>query len=261
MAATCIDSHLHFDSFVEAGTRDEIISEALAAGVNKLVAIGGSDEANRIVLETCAAHPDVVFGVVGFDRDEAGKSFDAEALREQLARPEIVGVGETGIDYHYNADTAPEQKALFTAMLDLAAEFSKPVIVHSREADADTIELLSAYTEKWAASDRAPGVLHCFTGGQVFADRLLDLDFMISFSGIVTFKSAAEIQAVAKTMPLDRMLIETDSPYLAPVPFRGKRNQPAWVVEVARFIAELRGESVEVIMDHTRANTERLFGI
>ena len=258
---TCIDSHLHFDSFVKDGTQMELVSAAQEAGVERLIAIGGSVEANITAIEMHRQFPGVVHAVVGFDRDEAGKPYDVDVLRQQLALPAVVGVGETGIDYHYSADSAEVQKKLFAEMLSLAADFSKPVVIHSREADEDTLTLLTAYASDWTMSDRSPGVLHCFTGGQDFAEKLCTLDFMISFSGILSFKSATEIQEVAQKLPLDRILIETDAPYLAPVPYRGKRNQPAYVVEVARCLAELRNESVEKIMEVTAENTRRLFGI
>jgi TatD DNase family protein len=261
MTGTCIDSHLHFDSFVEAGTHGDIVQRAQDCGVSTLIAIGGSDDANRTALKMTEQFPGHVAAVVGYDRDEAGKPYDEGVLKTQLGNPAVVGVGETGLDYHYSADSAPEQKELFASMLHLSAEYTKPVIVHSREADEDTRSLLKAFTNEWKDPTRHPGVLHCFTGNMAFAEALLDLNFIISFSGIVTFKNAVQIQEVAKVVPADRMLIETDSPYLAPVPYRGKRNEPAYVIEVAKFLAELRRTTADEIMAQTRANTVRLFNL
>jgi TatD DNase family protein len=143
--------------------------------------------------------------------------------------------------------------------LDIAAGLGKPVVVHSREADEDTLRLLADYAARWPRTDAAPGVLHCFTGSLSFARRLIDLGFMISFSGIVTFKNADALREVAAEVPDERLLIETDSPYLAPVPYRGKRNEPAYVLEVARLLAELRGCELETLAAYTTANALRFF--
>ncbi|MFP6903627.1 MAG: TatD family hydrolase [Verrucomicrobiota bacterium] len=254
-----IDSHLHFDSFHAEGEVEGLISRAAEAGVSPLVAIGGSDEANRLAVELARAYPDQVYGVVGYDRDEAGKVHDLEALLD-LARGEgVVGIGETGLDYHYSADSAEAQRRLFVDNLDIAAGLGKPVVVHSREADEDTLRLLADYAARWPRTDAAPGVLHCFTGSLSFARRLIDLGFMISFSGIVTFKNADALREVAAEVPDERLLIETDSPYLAPVPYRGKRNEPAYVLEVARLLAELRGCELETLAAYTTANALRFF--
>ena len=255
----CIDSHLHFDSFVEDGTVPELLDAAKAVGVHQMVAIGGSVDANRTAIHVARGNPGMVFATAGFDRDEAGKPFDRELLSDQLANPLVVGIGETGLDYHYSADTRVEQMALFDSMLECAAEFSKPVVIHSRDADNDTLDLLKNYVKAWKPDHRPPAVLHCFTGNQGFADALLELGLVISFSGIVTFKNARDLQAVAKRVPLNRMLIETDSPYLAPVPHRGKKNQPAFVVQVAECIGELRDMDVHEIKSVTAENTRLLF--
>ncbi|MFT5495854.1 MAG: TatD DNase family protein [Kiritimatiellia bacterium] len=256
-----IDSHLHFDSFHEKGETADLIARAADAGVSPLIAIGGSDDANRLAVDLAASYPRQVYGVVGYDRDEAEHEHDLEALHELAGGDGVVGIGETGLDYHYTADTADAQKRLFAANLDIAARVGKPVIIHSREADEDTLKLLEEYAARWPRKDAPPGVLHCFTGSLPFARELVDMGFMISFSGILTFKNAAALREVAETVPDDRLLIETDSPYLAPVPYRGKRNEPAYVVEVARLLAELRGTDIETIAALTTANALRFFSL
>jgi TatD DNase family protein len=227
-----------------------------------MVAIGGSDEANALVYQTVKAHSEVMSCTAGYDRDLCTTwNGDVEPVRTLLAQPEVVAVGECGIDYFHKENPPENQKKLFAAMLDLAIEFQKPVIVHSREADEDTLAMLREFSNRWPVSDRPCAVLHCFTGSKTFAHALLDLNLMISFSGILTFKSAADLREVAATIPDDRLLIETDSPYLAPVPHRGKRNEPAFVPHVAECLAELRGVSAEDIGNLTTQNAKHFFGI
>lgn len=253
-----VDSHLHFDVFIEGGEVEAVLERAARTRVTRMVAIGGSEEANARALALAAGHPAVIRAAVGFDRDQIMRAPSAAALAESLRRPEVVAVGETGLDYHYEPDTAAAQRELFAAMLECAARCAKPVVVHSREADEDTLSLLRDYLAKTSLASR-PGVLHCFTGTQEFARRLLDLGFYISFSGIVTFRNAEDLRGVARYVPADRLLIETDSPYLAPVPLRGKRNEPANVVHVADALARIRHDSPAKIADTTRSNAEALF--
>jgi TatD DNase family protein len=168
----------------------------------------------------------------------------------------VVAIGETGLDYHYGADSAARQQDWFRIHIAAARQLSKPLIVHSRTAREDTLRLLA---EEGAAE--VGGVLHCFTEDWAMAEQALELNFYVSFSGIVTFKNAKPIQDAARRMPVDRLLVETDSPYLAPIPHRGKPNQPAWVRHVAEFVAQLRGQSLEQIAAITTANYLRLFGL
>ena len=255
-----VDSHAHFDTFVEEGTIDDVLKRNAEVGVDSCIAIGGSDKANACAASLSVSYPGRIYATVGYDRDEAGKSHDMGAMEALLGQDGVVGVGETGLDYHYNADTSDAQKALFKKMLDAAAASRKPVVVHSRDADDDMIEMLSSYCASWEG-DAAPGVLHCFTGGSVFCERLLALGMMISFSGIITFKNAGDLREVVREVPNERLLIETDAPYLAPVPFRGKQNEPGFVIHVAQVVADLRGVAVEEIARITAENTKRLFGI
>ena len=258
-----IDSHVHFDIFDRAGELERVIDRARAAGVNQMIAIGGSDEANERVVRISSAFSRVVYGVVGFDRDKAGHPNDLNAVRDMIRENpgRVVGIGESGLDYHYEPETAPQQRALFASMLELAAESALPVVVHSREADADTLDLLRAYVRNWPADPGRPGVLHCFTGNYEFAKKLIDLGMMISFSGIATFRNADDLRACAGKLPLDRLLIETDAPYLAPVPHRGKTNEPGWVVNVAEMLASTRGDTLQTLSEQTTVNTRFLFDI
>tara|TARA_B110000977_G_scaffold58601_1_gene79674 strand:- start:89 stop:739 length:651 start_codon:yes stop_codon:yes gene_type:complete len=179
---------------------------------------------------------------------------DMNELLKLASAPEVVAIGETGLDYFYTKDSAALQKESFRQHLQLSKSLRKPVVVHTREARADTIEIIKQYGDPAVA-----GVLHCFTESWEMASQALDLNYYISFSGIVTFKSAAELKEVAKKVPLERLLIETDSPYLAPVPFRGKKNEPKYVVEVAKCIADLRGLALEEIAEITLNNYNNLF--
>ncbi len=256
-----IDTHVHFDSFRAPGEIRAVVDRAAAAGVVKMVAVGGSAEGNAVALSTATEFPGRVFAAIGFDRDQAGKGFAAADFDRDLGRPGVVAVGEIGLDYHYHADTAAEQKKLFGAMLDLAAKHRLPVIVHSREADDDTVSQLQEHVRQWTGEAGRIGVLHCFTGSGEFARKILDLGMMISFSGIVTFRNADELREVARSVPGDRLLIETDTPYLAPVPHRGKPNEPSYVVHVAECLAKIRNDTVERIAHSTARNAEILFQI
>jgi TatD DNase family protein len=276
------DSHAHFDRFVKDGTFDEILERAREAGVSEMVAVGGNAPANALSLRLAREHPGRIYGCAGYDRDEATKRrvplaepqnseqeaskdewevVDLELLKQQVADPLCRAVGETGLDYYYTAETAADQKRLFAEHCALAAEFGKPVVVHSRDADEDTVAILRDYAESWKGAPDRPGVLHCFTRERPFARQVLDLGLMISFSGIVTFGNADPLREVASYVPDDRLLIETDSPYLTPVPMRGRRNEPAYVVHVAKQLAELKGTSLESMANLTAGNARRLFGL
>ncbi len=252
------DSHFHLDHFELKGIVPDMIAEAREARVTRLIAIGGSDEANALALKTAKAYPGAVWATAGYDRDLApGWNRDVSRLQETLAHAEVVAVGESGLDYFHKQIDPAEQKTLFEAMLALSVQSAKPMIIHSREADEDTHAMLTEFSRHWPEADRPCGVLHCFTGSAEFARNLLDLNLMISFSGIVTFKNAADLREVAKIIPEDRLLIETDSPYLAPHPFRGERNRPALVPHVAACLAECRQTTPENIAETTTQNAIR----
>ena len=267
-----IDTHVHFSDLTGDYALATQMGRALAAGVAKMVAVGGSCELNKSAAEAAEAYPGRVSASIGFDRGQVAELNSPAQIEDAVGRlrrsavslrklgVRVCAIGEIGLDYHYTPDTRDGQMALFAAQCDLAAELALPVIVHSREADDDTLDVLAAYAAK-CADDVVPGVLHCFTGSEPFARQLLDLGLMISFSGIVTFLNADPLRAVAVGIPGDRLVIETDSPYLAPVPHRGKRNEPAFVRDVAARLANVRGESLETIENQTTENAVRLFGI
>jgi len=256
-----IDTHVHFDRFVEEGSFPALLEHAREAKVEEMVAIGGSPEANALSLKLAEEYPGRIYGCAGLDRDEALKRPDLSELRALVQNPLVRAVGETGLDYFYTPETAAEQKRLFAENLALAAEFGKPVVVHTRDADEDTVALLKDYAQAWKAEPARLGVLHCFTRETAFARQVLDLGLMISFSGIVTFANADALRGVVRYVPDDRLLIETDSPYLAPVPMRGKRNEPAFVVHVAKQLAQLKGCSLESIANLTATNARTLFAL
>jgi TatD DNase family protein len=256
-----VDTHAHFDARAGEDGYAAAIDRARAAGVARIIAIGGTEAMNNAALACAAEWPELVQAAIGYDRDLAAALSTTTALaaaidrlRDALAREaaRVVAIGETGLDYYYGPDTKPRQVALFRAQAVLARELDLPLVVHSRESDADTLDVLRD------AGSR--GVLHCFTGGEAFAESLLELGFFIGFSGIVSFRNADALRAVARRVPADRLLIETDSPFLAPVPVRGRRNEPAYVRYVAEALAAARGETVDAIARIAATNAATLFG-
>ena len=265
-----VDTHAHFDADAGPDALCRMLERAHAAGVDRVVAIGGSLELDAGALAAARCDPDRVQVTLGLDRDHAKTGQDLAAAMATLrcdidcAREEgirVVGIGETGLDFHYRAEMAGPQVELLGVQLDLARDLVLPVVVHSREADDETAAALADHARQWTGAPDRLGVLHCFTGGQEFADRLLSLGYYISFSGIVTFRNAVSLRKVAKRVPADRLLLETDSPYLAPVPHRGKGNEPAYLPDVATVVAEVRGVPRERIEELTTRNAERLFGL
>jgi TatD DNase family protein len=239
-----------------------------------MVAVGGDCDLNRASVNAGRAFPEHVSVAIGYDRDEAerlqadpgGPDDAVSQLAANVAvldrdGPGVVALGEIGLDYHYRPESASQQEDLFERQLALARRLRKPVIVHSREADAATLRILAEHARTWPGEGDRIGVLHCFTGDERFAEGLLDLGFMISFSGIVSFASADPLREVARTIPGDRLLIETDTPYLAPVPHRGKPNEPSYLVDVARCVADVRSVLPEEIATVTTRNASRLFGV
>ncbi len=255
-----IDTHMHVHSFTEQDVAG-VLNRARAAGVDRMVAVGGNAAVNAAVLRVAAAHPAMLRAAVGFDRDCAAEGCDLPAL-ETLIRAHVaavVAVGEIGLDYHYSPETAGAQRRLLEVQLELARRLGLPVIVHSRDADADMIAILTSHAASWTGDPGRIGVLHCFTEDEPFARVLLDLGFMISFSGIVTFRNADPLRTVARGVPADRLLIETDTPYLAPVPHRGKPNEPAFLPAIAECLARERGETAETLARQTVQNAATLF--
>jgi TatD DNase family protein len=252
-----IDSHCHLDSEQFDADRDAVIGRALAAGVEHMVAIGSGDgppdlEAGIRLADRYAP----LLATVGVHPHDASKATDDiyRRLAALAAHPKVVAVGETGLDYHYDHSPRAVQRDVFIEQMRIARDARKPIVIHTREAWADTIALL---TEHWASSHLG-GVIHCFSEGPREAEQALAIGFHISFGGIVTFPKAAGVQEAARITPADRLLIETDAPFLAPVPHRGKRNEPAFVVETAHKLAQLRGVEPAEIARITAGNFRRL---
>jgi TatD DNase family protein len=254
-----VDTHCHLDPQYFPGGPGEVMARAKAVGVVGFVVIGvGRDLAPaRAAVDLASRMPDIASAAVGVHPHDAVTLTD-EAYAELAAlasRREVVAVGEIGLDYHYDHSPRDVQRATFARLVALARSVKKPIVIHTREAAADTLALL----ESEGARD-VGGVIHCFSEDRAFAARALDLGFDVSFSGIVTFKNARDVQDVAAWAPLDRILVETDSPYLAPVPVRGKPCEPAYVAHTAARVAELRGIDVAELARATTANAERRFG-
>jgi TatD DNase family protein len=249
-----VDSHCHLDSEQFDGDREQVIKRALAAGVERMVAIGtGNGPPDLEAGVRMADRYSCFYATVGVHPHDAGKASEDTFKRvaDLLAHPKVIAIGEIGLDYHYDFSPRERQRDVFVEQLGIARHAGKPIVIHTREAWDDTISLLR---EHWNGG----GIMHCFSGGPAEARQALDLGFYLSFGGIVTFPKATEIQEAARIAPADRILIETDAPYLAPVPRRGKRNEPAYIVETARKLAELRGESLEDVAATTSANFARL---
>ena len=259
------DTHAHFDAFEAEGSVAAVLARAAAAGVARMCVVGSSEASNELVVRLAQAHPEALVAAVGYDRDQLDQPRDMDRLAALAVDPAVVAVGEIGLDYYYSAETAPAQRALFGQMLEFAAERKLPVVVHSRYADDDTVDLLGEFSTAWkkvfhgVENVPPPGLLHCFTGDAAFAEELLALGFMVSFSGIVSFNNAGPLREVAKLVPEDRLLIETDCPYLTPKPFRGKVNEPAFVARVAEVLAEARGVDAAALAETTFANALRIF--
>lgn len=251
------DTHAHF-----TGTALEIAAElqrAQLAGVTRIVAVGGSPELNASALATAQSHPEAVRLALGFDRDQALEcepQVHMDTLRRLAAHCPLAALGETGLDFHYRPETAQKQCDLFAAHLALANEWRLPVIIHTREAEAATLRVLDE--TPWHGVGLR-GVVHCFTGDTAFAEALLERSLAISFSGIVTFRNADMLRASAAIIPSERLLIETDAPYLAPVPKRGQRNEPSFVVHVAECLAQVRQTTAQEIAAQTFTNAAKLF--
>jgi TatD DNase family protein len=250
-----IDSHAHLDDARFETDRDAVLRRAWDAGVRKILTIGNGQGPDHMGcgIPLAEAHA-WVYTSVGVHPHDAAKVQERHyAQIEQLARHgKVIAIGETGLDYYYDNSPRETQREVFRRQLALAKKLNLPVVVHTRDADDDTEAILQQERP-------ARGVIHCFTSGDRLADFALEIGFSISFSGIVTFPNAKPLAAIARRIPADRILVETDCPYLAPVPHRGKRNEPAFVADTARFVAGLRGVAVEEFGAMSSANFERVF--
>lgn len=252
-----IDTHCHLDGKSFAQDLEQVIDRALASGVTTMVAIGSGDGPPDLEagIRLAEAYP-FIYATVGVHPHEASKADESTwaKLRLLASHPKVVAVGEIGLDYHYSFSPREVQREVFVRQLEIARDAELPIVIHTREAWDDTFSILESH---WPV-DGLGGIMHCFSGGLAEAQRSLAKGFHISFSGIVTYPKAVEVHEAARIVPLDRILIETDAPYLAPVPHRGKRNEPAYVVETARRLAELRGEEFEALAGAASANWRRL---
>jgi TatD DNase family protein len=253
-----VDTHCHLDPQYFPAGPDEVLARAREAGVGGFVVIGvGTDLAPaRAAVALAKRIQDRAGAAVGVHPHDAITLDDAayDELAKLAAEPEVVAIGEIGLDYHYDHSPRDVQRSAFARLVGLARALKKPIVIHTRNAPADTLDILTSE----GARD-VGGVIHCFSEDRPFAEKALDLGFDVSFSGIVTFKTSLAVQDVARWAPLDRILVETDSPYLAPIPKRGTPNEPAYVVHTARRVAELRGIAFEALAEATTANAERAF--
>jgi TatD DNase family protein len=251
-----VDSHCHLNYEGLAERQEEVLSAARSRGVTAFLNISTRQREWNDVLAVAERHPDV-WASVGVHPHEADAHPDlgAEALVTASEHPRVIAIGECGLDYFYDKSDRDAQRERFEAHVSAARASGLPLVVHTRDAEEDTAEIL----ERAVGRGGVRGVLHCFTGSAELARKALDLGFFISLSGIVTFKNARDLQETAREIPLDRLLVETDSPFLAPVPNRGKTCEPAFVVDTASFVAELRGEQLQVLAEATTTNFYRLF--
>lgn len=253
-----IDSHCHLDYPALVKDRAGVLARAREAGIGRMVNISTTKKDFDAVRATAEAHEDVYCSVGAHPHhvNESGQNFTTEELVELAAHPKVVGIGETGLDYYYDHAPRDEQQESFRAHIRAGLETGLPIIVHSREAEEDTARILR---EEGQGARTPTGVLHCFSSRRVLAEEALALGFYVSLSGILTFKKSQELRDIVRDVPLDRLLVETDSPFLAPEPYRGKICEPAYVVNTARVLAGVKGVSEDEIARRTTENFFRLF--
>ncbi|MET0251614.1 MAG: TatD family hydrolase [Novosphingobium sp.] len=251
-----IDSHCHLNYKGLVEEQQNVLERARAAGVTEMLNISTRRSEWEAVIATAEREADV-WASVGIHPHEADAHADlgTRALLDAAEHQKVIGIGETGLDYYYDHSDRAAQRALFRVHISVARETRLPLIVHTRDAEDDTAAILEDEVGKGAF----PALIHCFTASAGFAARMLDLGLSISLSGIVTFKNAKELQQIARTLPADRLLVETDAPFLAPVPHRGRTCEPAYVADTARFVAALRDTTPEQLGEQTASNFHRLF--
>jgi len=249
-----IDSHAHLDDSQYTGDIDLVIGRALKNNIRYIISIAQDLDSSRKTVALAQKY-ESLFATIGIHPHEA-KTAQLETysvLRKLAGEPKVVAIGEIGLDYHYDHSPREVQKEIFHELMSLANELKLPVVIHSREAEVDTLSILNEFCGS------VIGVMHCFSGNQDMLNQVLDLGYYISIAGPVTFKKTTNLQKIVTIIPEDRLLIETDSPYLAPVPHRGERNEPAYVIGIAEKIAELRNTTIDKIGSVTVNNTQRLF--
>lgn len=254
-----IDSHAHIQGKEYAGETEAVIRRACEAGVEKIIVVGGAGDlsSNETAISLAESHAGL-YATVGMhphDAKDIGEG-EIEKLEKLTANPKVIAVGETGLDYYYNHSPREVQRSVFASFIDMARKTQLPIVVHERDAHRDVVELL-----RQKGDGEVRGVIHCFTGDYDEARAYLDLGFYISFTGIITFKNAVALREVVRKVPLERMFVETDSPYLTPVPHRGKRNEPAYVRFIAETVASVKGLPLEQIARVTTNNVRALFRI
>jgi TatD DNase family protein len=252
---TLVDSHCHLDDKQFSADRDQTIARAQAAGVETMLAIGTGDGPPDLetAIRLAERYP-FIFATIGVHPHDASKATPEtfDRLRRLAAHPKVVALGEIGLDYHYDFSPRDIQRSVFVDQLAIAAGTRLPIVIHTREAWDDTMDILRAH---W----HGPGVMHCFTGAPQQARQALDLGFHLAFGGVITFPKAGPTRESARATPLDRLLVETDCPYLAPIPHRGKRNEPAYLLDTVKYLADLRGADPAEISDATTRNFRALF--
>jgi TatD DNase family protein len=251
-----VDSHCHLNMLADYDSHDNIIKRALDSDVHYMQTICTKLEDFSLILAIAENYKNV-FASVGIHPSEVTKVINAQGLIDLAKHNKVIGLGETGLDYHYNKDHAQQklQRQSFENHIEASCKINLPVIVHTREAEDDTFNIMSLYKKTY----NFPALIHCFTASENFARKALDLGFYISVAGIITFKNAEELRSIVRFIPLDRLLIETDSPYLAPVPQRGRTNEPSYVRYVAQAIADLKGITIEECAKQTTQNFFTLF--
>jgi TatD DNase family protein len=254
-----IDTHAHLDDDRFRDDLPAVLERAAAAGVNRILTIGIDRATSEAALKLAEAHP-MLATVVGIQPNHVAEiqTGDWEKILELANNPKVVGIGETGLDRYWDRAPFPLQEEYFARHLALVREIDKSVVIHCREAEADVVRMLRSEFE---ARGPIRGVMHSFTGDAVTAKACLEMGLHISFAGMVTFKNAENLRKVAATVPLERLLVETDSPYLAPMPFRGKRNEPAHVIHTTKCLAGVLGVSFETLAEQTTRNARFLFGL
>lgn len=252
-----IDTHCHIIHERCADEANSIVKRAQDAGVNTLITIGCDEKDSKEAKDAAQNYPNVYFtaGIHPHEAEKVSPDY-LDTLKALSADPKCVAIGECGLDYYYEHSPKDAQRKVFREQIQLSQTLAKPIIVHMRDAWDESLEI---YRDEQIT--KVPTVIHCFSGSLDYAKACLDLGCYISLSGIVTFKKAGDLPEVAKICPLDRLLIETDSPFLAPVPYRGKTNEPAYVVEVAKKIADLRAISIDEVANATTANAKRVFKV
>ncbi|MEE3607641.1 TatD family hydrolase [Avibacterium paragallinarum] len=254
-----VDSHCHLDALDYENLHKnvaDVVQKAKQRGVQHLLAVGVTLQRFEQVYDSLAPFPQISLACGVHPLNLEDEPFDYERLLKLAHDDKVIAIGEMGLDYYYSEENKAEQQSVFAQQIAIANELAKPIIVHTRSAREDTIALLKAHN-----AEKCGGILHCFTENWEMAKQALDLGFYISISGIITFKNAEALRDVVRKVPLDRLLVETDSPYLAPVPYRGKQNQPAYTREVCDYVATLKGLTSEEFAQITTQNFERLFKI